>query len=183
MVLWEHKRVIDPNSRKIPKKFRSNRHGPFKIVGQNGPNSFILQNPDTEEVIKEAINAEKLRLFNEFFPKEKEEDSSKENIYDEDNWHDTETYAQPHSVGVDSSSSDSDDDVAKVDESHRHEAGSSGVRSNVSGVPRGSGDASNKPSGLKLSRADAETIREAERFLACDTPSHPDQTAYGQKKF
>src|SRR5438128_1875741 len=44
---------------------RSTWFGPFKIIGTIGKNAFRLKLVETGEVIPEAINASKLKLFNE----------------------------------------------------------------------------------------------------------------------
>jgi len=47
LVLWKHDRIIDPNSRKILKKFKTKKYGPFKIIGTGGPNAFKIKLVET----------------------------------------------------------------------------------------------------------------------------------------
>jgi hypothetical protein len=71
LVLWKHHRLTTVTD--IPKKFKSNVFGPFRIIGIVAKNAFRLQHTLTGEIISEAVNGEKLQKYYEKWSDKPEE--------------------------------------------------------------------------------------------------------------
>jgi hypothetical protein len=104
LVLWQHKRIA-PYDSKIPKKFKSDKYGPFIIIGKIGKNVVRLKDNQTGQIVSEPVHVEKLFKYNTL---------GKDNVI-----YDTHVYEE-HNVETDkdedsSSSSDSDSSDDPVD--------------------------------------------------------------------
>lgn len=100
LVLWEHKRLVNPETKNIPKKFKSNLYGPFRIIAKLGKNSFKLKDIETGEIISEFVNGEKLKRW--YFRKIKP--------VKETRIHEDPVYVTPFSIKDNEEGSSSEDD-------------------------------------------------------------------------
>jgi hypothetical protein len=102
LVLWKHTRLAPQgDDKKVPKKFRSNVYGPFRIIGNVSKNTYRLQDTQTGEIIMEAVNADKLQRY---FEKYEDKPSEIETMIDESPF-------IIHSSSSSSSSSEEDEPV------------------------------------------------------------------------